>query len=44
MDELKDRLNKQIARRNREVRVVGFASKRTTDMISKTRLLIKLNK
>ena len=37
-------LNRQILRRDKEIKHNGFASKKVTDQISKTRLLININK
>ena len=42
--ELEEMLERQIKRRQKEIQVVGFASKKTTDQISRTRQLISLEK
>ena len=40
--ELEEMLERQIKRRDKEIVVNGFASKRTSDQISRTRQLIAL--
>lgn len=44
LQSLYDMLNRQILRRDKEIKHNGFASKKVTDQISKTRLLININK
>jgi len=42
LKELEEMLERQIKRRDKEIRINGFASKKTCDQIGRTRLLIAL--
>lgn len=42
LQSLHDMLNRQILRRDKEIKHNGFASKKVTNQISKTRLLISM--
>lgn len=42
LKELKEMLERQLKRRDKEISFNGFASKKTTSQISKTRSLIKI--
>jgi hypothetical protein len=39
-----ERLARQIAKRDKEIRIAGFASKRSSDRVAKTRNLLELEK
>lgn len=42
LKDLEEMLERQINRRDKEIRVNGFASKKTVNQISRTRLLIAM--
>lgn len=42
LKDLEERLKRQIRRRDKEIRIVGFAKKKTVSQIARTRKLIEL--